>query len=50
MRQCPAADAKAMEKIMIEKLTTDVPYNMTVDIHGGHTGSGWCMKDLQPWL
>jgi len=50
MRQCPAADAGKMEEILREKLTKDVPYNMKIDIHGGHTGSGWCMKPLQPWL
>ena len=50
MRQCPAADAKKMEAILIEKLTKDVPYNCKVTIHGGHTGSGWCMKEMHPWL
>lgn len=31
-------------------LTTDVPYNAKVTVHGGHAGSGWCMKEIKPWL
>ena len=50
MRLSPAMDAKKAEKIMIERLTTDVPYNAKVTIAGGHCGSGWSMKDLDQWL
>ena len=35
---------------MEEKLTTNVPYNAKVTIGGGHAGSGWCMRELPPWL
>lgn len=42
----PAQATAAIEKAM----TTDVPYNLKVECHGGHEGSGWCMKDLEPWL
>ena len=35
---------------MIKKLTTNVPYNAKVTAVGGHAGSGWCMKELRPWL
>jgi hypothetical protein len=38
------------QEIMVKKLTEDVPYNAKVTLKGGHAGSGWCMKDLQPWL
>ena len=43
-------DPKKAEEIMTQKLTTDVPYNAKVTLHGGHAGSGWCMKELYPWL
>lgn len=46
MRQCPAMDAQKAEKILIEKLTKDVPYGAKVTIEGGHCGSGWSMPDL----
>ena len=35
---------------MIEKLTTNVPYNAKVTIRGGHAGNGWCMKEPSQWL
>ena len=35
---------------MRKVLTENVPYNAKVTIKGGHAGSGWCMKDLSPWL
>lgn len=35
---------------MVEKLTTNVPYNAKVTLGGGHAGRGWCMKELPPWL
>ena len=36
MRLCPAMDALKAKNIIIEKLTTDVPYNAKVSIVGGH--------------
>ena len=50
MRLCPAFDAHEAERIITEKLTTDVPYNAKVTVHGGHAGNGWVQKQLQPWL
>jgi len=50
MRLPPNMDPKKAEDIMREKLTTDVPHNAKVTISGGHTGSGWCMKDPEPWF
>ena len=44
----PTCDPKAAHDALIKTLTTDVPYNAKVTIKGGHTGSGWCMKDLDP--
>ena len=50
MRLPPTMDPKKGEEIMIKKLTTDVPYNAEVTVHGGHCGSGWCMKELPAYL
>lgn len=50
MRLCPNADPEASLKIMIEKLTTNVPYNAKVNILKTATGPGWCMRPPQPWL
>ncbi|CDW83647.1 peptidase m20 [Stylonychia lemnae] len=50
MRLCPAFDAHEAEKIITNKLTTDVPYNAKVTVSGGHAGNGWCQKHLQEWL
>jgi len=50
MRLPPTMDPKKAQAIMEEKLTKDVPYNAKVTLGGGHAGSGWCMKDIQPWL
>ena len=50
MRLSPAMNAVHAEKIMTEALTTNVPYNAKVTLEGGHTGSGWSMKDLDGWL
>lgn len=35
---------------MTKLLTENVPYNAKVTVAGSHAGSGWCMKDLQPWF
>jgi acetylornithine deacetylase/succinyl-diaminopimelate desuccinylase-like protein len=50
MRVCPALSAQQVEATMRSKLTTDVPYNAKVTLHGGHSGNGWSMKQLQPWF
>ena len=50
MRLPPTLDPKVAEEAMTKALTENVPYNAKVTLHGGHVGSGWCMKDLKPWL
>lgn len=50
MRLPPSMDPKKAEAIIREKLTKDPPYGAKISIHGGHAGSGWCMKELAPWL
>lgn len=50
MRLPPSMDAKKAEKYMIDALTTDPPYGANITIIGSHSGSGWCMKELSPWL
>ena len=48
MRQSPGADARKMKEVLLQKLTTDVPYNAKITIEGDHTGNGWLMKELDP--
>ena len=31
-------------------MTKDPPYGAKVTLKGGHTGSGWSQKDIDPWL
>jgi len=50
MRLCPVFDAHKAEEIITEKLSTNVPYNAKVSVHGGHAGNGWCQKQLSEWL
>jgi len=50
MRLPPSADPATCEAKLIEKLTTNVPYNAKVTAKGGHMGRGWCKKDFAPWL
>ena len=50
LRLPPSAKPADTEAKLIEKLTTDVPYNAKVTAKGGHSGSGWCMKEMAPWL
>ena len=50
MRLSPITDAVKAGEIMTELLTKDPPYNAKITLHGGHTGSGWCQKILDPWL
>ena len=50
MRLSPAMDPAKAQAIIEKKLTTDVPYNAKVTLKGGHSGCGWCIKDLSPEL
>lgn len=50
MRLPPNMDCQKAAAAIREKLTTDVPYNCKVDIHGDHNGNGWCMKDPEEWF
>lgn len=50
MRLPPSMDPSKAQAIMEEKLTKDVPYGAKITLHGGHAGSGWCMKVLHPYL
>ena len=50
MRLCPVFDAHKANEIMVEKLSKDVPYNAKVTLKGGHAGSGWQQRQLEPWL
>lgn len=50
MRLAPNMSAEKAKQIMVEKLTTDVPYNAKVTISNSLCGNGWCMKDLQGYL
>ena len=50
LRLPPSANPIETEKKLIEKLTTNVPYGAKVTVDGGHSGSGWCMKDNPQWL
>ena len=31
-------------------MTKDPPHNAKVTVKGGHSGQGWCMKEMAPWL
>lgn len=50
MRLPPNMDAHKANQHVKDKLTTDVPHNCKVEIHGDHNGNGWCMKDPEPWF
>lgn len=50
MRLPPSMNPQKAEAIIREKLTKDPPYGAKITIKGGHAGSGWCMKELSPWL
>ena len=50
MRLSPITDPAKAQEIIEELMTTNPPYNAKITLHGGHTGSGWCQKELQPWL
>ena len=49
-RLCPALDAQEAEKTIIEKITTNVPYNAKVTVLRTSSGTGWVQKDLEPWV
>jgi len=46
----PTMDPIHAFNVIKEKLTTDVPYNAKVTVHGGHDGTGWCKKEYEGWL
>jgi acetylornithine deacetylase/succinyl-diaminopimelate desuccinylase-like protein len=50
MRLPPNIDPAKAQAAIEAKLTADVPYGAKVTLRGGHTGSGWCMSVLHPWL
>ena len=50
MRLPPNMDCQKAAAVIAEKLTTDVPHNCKVDLHGDHNGNGWCMKDPEAWF
>ena len=50
LRLPPSANPVETEAKLIKLLTTDVPYGAKVTAKGGHTGQGWCMKEVAPWL
>ena len=50
MRLSPNKDCNEAVQQMVEKLTTDVPYNAKVTVSNTHGGPGWCQKQFEPWL
>lgn len=46
----PSCDPAKATAALTKTLTTDVPYNLKVDVADGHAGQGWCMKAMEPWL
>jgi len=50
MRTSPIQDAKDVEAKLIEILRKDPPYNAKITLEGGHTGSGWCQKQIDEQL
>jgi acetylornithine deacetylase/succinyl-diaminopimelate desuccinylase-like protein len=50
MRLPPNMDPAKAQAAMEKKLTEDVPYGAKVTLKTGHSGSGWCMSVLHPWL
>jgi len=50
LRLPPSADPVATEARLIQLLTENPPYGAVVTAKGGHTGQGWCMKPMMPWL
>lgn len=50
LRLPPSANPAETEAKLIEKLTANPPNNAKVTCKGGHSGQGWCMKAMEPWL
>jgi len=50
MRLPPNVDPNVATKALIQKLTTDVPYNAKITIDGDHKGQGFCMKTPETWV
>lgn len=50
MRLPPTCDPAKAQAAMEKALTENVPYNAKITLKSGHAGSGWCMKELHPWL
>ena len=50
MRLPPSCNPSKATEAIKKALTTDVPYNLKVDVSDGHEGQGWCMKEMEPWL
>ncbi|MFJ5987934.1 M20/M25/M40 family metallo-hydrolase [Lentzea sp. NPDC092896] len=46
----PTASAAAALEAVREKLTTDVPYNATVELSRVESADGWNAPELAPWL
>lgn len=50
LRLCPVFDAHKANELMVDKLSSNPPYNAKISLQAGHAGSGWCQKQLQEWL
>ena len=50
MRLCPLFDHVKAEQIITRILTENPPYGAKIEVKGGHSGRGWCMKELDEWL
>jgi acetylornithine deacetylase/succinyl-diaminopimelate desuccinylase-like protein len=50
LRTPPLADAKAAGAALVQALTTDVPYNATVEITDFVAENGWNAPAFAPWL
>ena len=50
VRLPPIFDCKESEKILLDILTKDPPYNSKVNVKIGVSGNGWAAKDMHPSL
>lgn len=50
LRLPPSATPASCEAKLIEILSANPPNNAKVTVKGGHSGQGWCMKPMDPWL
>ncbi|CAM2779451.1 M20/M25/M40 family metallo-hydrolase [Saccharomonospora xinjiangensis] len=46
----PTADSQAALEAITKTLTTDVPYDATVELSGMESADGWNAPELSPWL